>query len=146
MIDTCIPIKGGFPVAQMVMNLPAVQETWVRSLRWEDLLEKGMATNSSILAWRIPWTEEPGKLEFMGSHWVRHNWSNLACVQQVWGWHLLVDLICIYLIISGIEHLFMCLFIILFIILYAEYIMRNAGLEEGQAGIKIAGRNINNLR
>ena len=56
-MDTCIPIKGDFPVAQMAMNMPAMQETWVRSLSWEDLLEKGMATNSSILAWRIPWTE-----------------------------------------------------------------------------------------
>jgi len=44
----------------MVKNLPAMQETWVGSLGWEDLLEKGMATHSSILAWRIPWTEEPG--------------------------------------------------------------------------------------
>jgi len=49
-------------VAQRVNNLPAVQETWVRSLGQEDLLEKGMATHSSILAWRIPWTEEPGGL------------------------------------------------------------------------------------
>ena len=48
------------PVAQMVKNLPAMQETWVWSLGWEDPLEKGMATHSSILAWRIPWTEEPG--------------------------------------------------------------------------------------
>ena len=47
-------------VAHMVKNLPTVQETWVRSLGWEDLLEKEMATHSSILAWRIPWTEEPG--------------------------------------------------------------------------------------
>ena len=46
----------------MIKNLPAMQETWVRSLGWEDLLEKGMATHSSILAWRIPWTEEPGGL------------------------------------------------------------------------------------
>ena len=46
-------------VAQMVKNLPVMQETWVRSLGWEDPLEKGMATQSSILAWRIPWTEEP---------------------------------------------------------------------------------------
>ena len=45
----------------MVKNLPAMQETRVRSLGWEDALEKGMATHSSILAWRIPWTEEPGK-------------------------------------------------------------------------------------
>ena len=47
-------------VAQLVKNLPAMQETWVRPLGWEDPLEKGMATHSSILAWRIPWTEEPG--------------------------------------------------------------------------------------
>jgi len=46
----------------MVKNLPAMQETQVQSLGWEDLLEKGMATHSSILAWRIPWTEEPGGL------------------------------------------------------------------------------------
>ena len=49
-------------MAQMVKNLPAMQETWVRSLGWEDPLEKGMATHSSILAWRIPWTEEPDEL------------------------------------------------------------------------------------
>ena len=49
-------------VAQMVKNLPATQETWVQSLGWEDPLEKGMATHSNILAWRTPWTEEPGGL------------------------------------------------------------------------------------
>ena len=54
-------------VAQAVKNLPAVQETWVRSLGQEDPLKKGMATHSSILAWRIPWTEEPGRLQSMGS-------------------------------------------------------------------------------
>ena len=54
-------------VAQMVQNLLAMQETWVQSLCWEDPLEKGMATNSSILVWRIPWTEEPGRLQSMGS-------------------------------------------------------------------------------
>ena len=47
-------------VAQMVKNLPAIWETWVQSLGWEDPLEEGMATHSSILSWRIPWTEEPG--------------------------------------------------------------------------------------
>ena len=51
-----------FPVVQMVKSRPAVQETWVRSLGWEDPLEKGMATHPSTLAWRIPWTEEPGGL------------------------------------------------------------------------------------
>ena len=50
----------------MVKKLPAMRETWVRSLGWEDLLEKGMATHSSILAWRIPWTEEPWGLQAMG--------------------------------------------------------------------------------
>ena len=49
-------------IAQMVKNLPAMRETWIRFLGWEDLLEEGMATHSSILAWRIPWTEEPGRL------------------------------------------------------------------------------------
>ena len=53
-------------VAQMKKNMPAMQETQVQSLSWEDLLEKGMATHSTILAWRVPWTEEPGRLHFMG--------------------------------------------------------------------------------
>ena len=57
----------------MVKNLPAMQETWVRSLGQEDLLEKEMATHSSILARRNPWTEEPGGLQSMGSQRVRHN-------------------------------------------------------------------------
>ena len=52
-------------MAQRVKNLPALQETWVQSWGWEDPLEKGMATHSSILAWRTPWTEEPGKLQSM---------------------------------------------------------------------------------
>ena len=52
---------------QTVKNLPAMQETPVRSLDWEDILEKGMSTHSSILAWKIPWTEEPGRLQSMGS-------------------------------------------------------------------------------
>ena len=62
-----------FLVAQMVQNLPAMWETWVRSLGQEDPLEKGMATHSSILAWRIPWTEDPGGLQSMGSQRVRHD-------------------------------------------------------------------------
>ena len=53
-------------VVQTVKNLPSMWETWVQSLGWEDPLEKGMATHSSILAWRIPWTEEPGKLQSLG--------------------------------------------------------------------------------
>ena len=54
-------------MAQTVTRLSAVQETWVRSLGWEDPLEKEMATHSSTLAWKIPWTEEPGRLQSMGS-------------------------------------------------------------------------------
>ena len=57
----------------MVKNLPAIQETWVRSLGREDPLEKGMATHCSILAWRIPWTEDPGGLQSMGSQRVGHD-------------------------------------------------------------------------
>ena len=59
-------------LAQSVKSLPAVQETWVQFLGQEDTLEKGMTTHSSILAWRIPWTEEPGSLQSMGSQRVRH--------------------------------------------------------------------------
>ena len=55
------------------MNLPAMQEIQVQSLGWENLLEKGMVTHSSILAWRIPWTEEPGGLQSMGSQRVGHD-------------------------------------------------------------------------
>jgi len=54
-------------MAQRVKNLPAMWESWVKSLGWEDPLEKGIATHSSILVWRIPWTGEPGRLQSMGS-------------------------------------------------------------------------------
>ena len=57
----------------MVKNLPVMQETWVQSLGQKDPLEKGMATHSSILAWRIPWTEEPGGPQFMGLQRVGHD-------------------------------------------------------------------------
>ena len=60
-------------VVQMVKNLPAMKETWVRFLGQEVPLEKGMATHSSILAWKIPWPEEPGGLQSMGSQRVGHN-------------------------------------------------------------------------
>ena len=60
-------------VAQMVKNPPAMKETWVLSLGWEDSLEKEMATHSSILAWRIPWAEESGRLQSMRLHRVRRD-------------------------------------------------------------------------
>ena len=63
----------------MVKNLPAMQETRVLSLSWEDSLQKGMATHSSILAWRIPWTEESGGIQSMGSQRVGRDWLSLSC-------------------------------------------------------------------
>ena len=62
-------------MAQMVKNLLTLQETWVQFLGQEDPLEKGMATHSSFLAQRIPWTEEPGGLRSMGSQRVGHDWA-----------------------------------------------------------------------
>ena len=59
-------------VVQTVKNLPAMWETWIRSLDWEDTLQKGMVTQYSILPWRIPWIEEPGELQFMGLQRVGH--------------------------------------------------------------------------
>ena len=72
-------------MAQMVKTLSAMQETWVLFLGQEDALKKGMTIHSSILAWRIPWTEEPGGLQSMGSQRVRHDW---ACIlsEEVWPW------------------------------------------------------------
>ena len=69
-------------VAQLVKNLPAVQEIRVRSLGWEDPLEEGMATQSSILAWRIPWTEEPGGLQSMGSQRGGQDWATKYSTTQ----------------------------------------------------------------
>ena len=71
----CIKLSWSWAslLAQIVNNLPAMQETRVQSLGQEDPLEKGMATHSSIPAWRIPWTEEPGRLQSMGLQRVRHD-------------------------------------------------------------------------
>ena len=64
-----------YPGGSEVRNLPAMQETWVPSLSQEDPLEEGMATHSSILGWRIPWTEEAGRLQSMGLQRVGHGWA-----------------------------------------------------------------------
>ena len=72
-----------------------VQETPVQSLGWEDTLQEGMATHSSILVWRIPWTEKPGGLQSVGSHTAGHNWSDWACVcprLSTWRWGESVEL------------------------------------------------------
>ena len=92
-------------VAQTVKNLPAMQETKVQSLGQEDPLEKDMATHSSILAWRIPWTKEPGRLQFMGSQRLRHNWDT-----NTWGfgrWEKGIENLCSPLIMYFLDK--MCL-------------------------------------
>ena len=68
-------VIGASLVAQRLKHLPTMLETWVRSLGQEDPLEKEMATHSSILAWRTPWTEEPGRLQSTGSQRVGHDWA-----------------------------------------------------------------------
>ena len=75
-----LAVPHGFLVAHMVKNLPTIQETWVQPLGQEDLLEKGMATHSSILAWRLPWTEQPGGLQSTGLQKVGHEWFWLTPV------------------------------------------------------------------
>ena len=73
-MSLCMNSKWIFLVVQIIKNLPAVQETWVRFLGQEDPLEKGMAIHSNILSWRIPRTEKPGGLQFVGSQRVGHDW------------------------------------------------------------------------
>ena len=73
-------------VAQKVNDLPATQKTQARSLGWEDPLEKGIATHSSILAWRIPWTEEPGGPQSTGSQRVGHDWATKRQQQYIHNW------------------------------------------------------------
>ena len=77
-------------VAQMVKHLPIMQETWVPSLGQEDPLEKEMATHSSTLAWKIPWMENPGGLQSMGSQRVGHDWATLlTIVNYLFRWNIL---------------------------------------------------------
>ena len=78
LLDDSVYTKG-FPDGSAVKNLPAMpetQETWVWSLGREDPLEEEVVTHCSILAWKIPWTEEPGRLQFKGLQRVKHNWAN----------------------------------------------------------------------
>ena len=74
----CLLLQASLPqisqVAQTAKCLPTMRETWVQSLGWEDLLEKEMATHSSVLAWKVPWTEEPGRLQSMRLQRVGHDW------------------------------------------------------------------------
>ena len=82
-----VSLHRGFPSGLAVKNPPARQDIWVWSLGQEDALEKGMATHSSILAWEIPWTEKPGKLQSMGLQWVRHNWVTEHACTHTQGLH-----------------------------------------------------------
>ena len=75
-------------VAQMVNNLPAMQKTWIQSLGLDDPLEKGMATHSTILTWRIPWTEEPDRIQSMWLQRVGHDWTtnttHMLCTEKMY--------------------------------------------------------------
>ena len=78
-------------VAQMVKRLSTMWETWVQSLGQEDPLEKEMAIHSSTIAWRIPWTEEPGRLQSMGLQRVRHDWATSLHLHPVIQWATFTD-------------------------------------------------------
>ena len=80
-----------------------MQETWIQSLGWEDPLEKEMATHSSILAWKNPWTEEPSGLQSMGSQRVGHDCSNLACM------HINTNVDIYYVLGTGLRLLAYCI-------------------------------------
>ena len=91
-------------LAQVVKHLPVMRETWIRSLGQEDPLEKDMATHSSTLAWRIPWTEEPGRLQSMGSQRVGHDWATSLSLSFFHTHHIT------YIhIIYAIRHYFICM-------------------------------------
>ena len=92
-------------VAETVKHLPAMQETQVRSLGQEDPLEKGMATHSSTLAWKVPWMEEPGRLQSMGSQRVGHNWAtSLFFLFYCWQRHTDCCCYCGFLSLFVIEY------------------------------------------
>ena len=79
-------------VAQMVKHLPTMWDTWVQTRGWEDLLEKERATHSSTLVWKIPWMEEPGRLQSMGLQRVGHNWvTSLSLSSNIWFANILSD-------------------------------------------------------
>ena len=73
----------------MVKNLPAAEDLQIRSLGWEDPLQKEIATHSSVLSWEIPWTEEPGGLQSMGCQRVRHHLVTKQQEEALWPWHVL---------------------------------------------------------
>ena len=104
-------------VVQMVKHLPAMQETWVPSLGWKDPLEKEMATHSSTLAWKIPWREEPSRLQSMGSQRVRHDW--------VTSLHFIVDLQCVSFWYIAKWFSYIYIYIYIYIILFNFKLLQN---------------------
>ena len=106
----------------MVKNLPAMQETWVQSPGQEDPLEKGMATHSSILAWRMPWTEEPRRLQSMGSQRVGYDWvtNTTTTIWYVAFWVWLLSLSIIHL---RFTHVFACIISSFIFIVELDYII-----------------------
>ena len=84
LLESCYFDPRASLVVQMVKSLPTIQETRVQSLGREDPLEKELATHPSILAWRIPWTEEPGGLQSMGLQTVRHDWVTNTSTSLLW--------------------------------------------------------------
>ena len=105
--------KAASLVAQMVKNLPAMQETWVWSLGQEDPLEEGMATHCSILAWRILWTEKPGGLQSTGPHKIRLDWAAVTAIVQ--RSRIKGHIICIDLVPSGNHYSVLCIYMLVFI-------------------------------
>ena len=93
-------------VAQTVKRLSMMRETQVRSLGWEDPLEKEMAIHSSTIAWKIPWTEEPGRLQSMGSQRVEHDWVTSFTFTYEWETFWWSSLLCIYLPLQTKKSLF----------------------------------------
>ena len=113
-------ITRAFLEAQLVKNLPAMQETQVWSLGQEDPLEKKIATHTSILAWRIPWTEEPGKLWSIGSQRVRRDLDRLSHFQppsySEFNYFLINTTLCILVILQHVNHTLIICFYVLFVI------------------------------
>ena len=107
----CVCVCYVFPDGSNVKNPPAVQETQVWSLGREDSLENGVANHFSILAWRIPWTEEPGELQSMGLQRVGHNWNDSACM-HVCVYVCIYIYVCIYMYICICMYIYMCMYTI----------------------------------
>ena len=99
----------GFPGGSAVKNSPAMQETQVQFLGWEDPMEEDMATHSSTLAGKIPWTEEPGRLQSTGRHRIRQDWRDWACTQRSLSGYNIYELMKLKLELGSCRFLVICL-------------------------------------